>query len=84
MRAKQVPSSLTRSKSQILLLFFSLSLILSFLPLTPLHPPPPIPILTPASHPKPPSSLPSNTSLLTRLSTTALPTTPCVRCSKMT
>ncbi|KAG8497220.1 hypothetical protein CXB51_008450 [Gossypium anomalum] len=28
MRAKQIPSSLTRSKSQILLLFFSLSLIL--------------------------------------------------------
>ncbi|KAA3457705.1 putative arabinosyltransferase ARAD1 isoform X1 [Gossypium australe] len=67
MRAKQIPSSLTRSKSQILLLFFSLSLILlSFLFF--LFPPSdPAASSTTHPYPHPHPRIPSQTSFIASL-----------------
>ncbi|MBA0677973.1 hypothetical protein Goari_019343, partial [Gossypium aridum] len=65
MRAKQIPSSLTRSKSQILLLFFSLSLILlSFLFFLF---PPSDPAASSITHPYPHPRIPPQTSFVASL-----------------
>ncbi|XP_012469990.1 probable arabinosyltransferase ARAD1 isoform X1 [Gossypium raimondii] len=65
MRAKQIPSSLTRSKSQILLLFFPLSLILlSFLFLLF---PPSDPAASSTTHPYPHPLIPPQTSFVASL-----------------
>ncbi|KAB2037151.1 hypothetical protein ES319_D03G054500v1 [Gossypium barbadense] len=65
MRAKQIPSSLTRSKSQILLLFFSLSLILlSFLFFLF---PPSDPAASSTTHPYPHPLIPPQTSFVASL-----------------